>query len=117
MPHLLPSMIQLTIVLAAVISMQISGYEAFQSYNGRDKPARIKALKYKDCGGPDSTVRVDHLEAEPHPLEVPGLLRLTLRVNVSAPPPDEVYVKLFLRKRIADARWVRIPCIFGFGSW
>ncbi|KFD49596.1 hypothetical protein M514_09539 [Trichuris suis] len=90
MPHLLPSMIQLTIVLAAVISMQISGYEAFQSYNGRDKPARIKALKYKDCGGPDSTVRVDHLEAEPHPLEVPGLLRLTLRVNVSAPPPDEL---------------------------
>uniref|UniRef100_A0A5S6Q875 MD-2-related lipid-recognition domain-containing protein n=1 Tax=Trichuris muris TaxID=70415 RepID=A0A5S6Q875_TRIMR len=78
--------------------------------------AKMQALKYKDCGGSNSTVRVDHLDVEPSPLEVPGLLRIILRVNISTPPPDKVSVKLILRKRMAGSRWIRIPCIFGFGS-
>ncbi|CDW54498.1 E1 DerP2 DerF2 domain containing protein [Trichuris trichiura] len=91
--------------------------KVWQPHRGANYPAgTTEYLRKRISGGPDSTVRVDHLQAEPSPLEVPGILRLTLRVNISVPPPEEVYVKLFLRKRIADTRWVRIPCIFGFGS-
>uniref|UniRef100_A0A914XMS3 MD-2-related lipid-recognition domain-containing protein n=1 Tax=Plectus sambesii TaxID=2011161 RepID=A0A914XMS3_9BILA len=120
-----------SLLLFAIATVPISFVEARPTRENGTSPNLVRRVRFVDCGleSNSSALLVDQFDIGPMPIKIPGPLPLRIGANILRPVPNNVDVKIVLRKKrkvddeidyfLKNRRsedWVKLPCMSGFGS-